>query len=60
MLGFYSIRKLIEAKKLSDSVVNKCITVKSHEWKGNPVTKMNWGDIDNYIILILHNQSLKA
>ncbi|MEG4172079.1 MULTISPECIES: hypothetical protein [unclassified Microcoleus] len=46
MLGVYSIRKLIEAKKLSDSVVNKCITVKFHEWKGNPVTKMNWGDID--------------
>ncbi|MEG5038820.1 MULTISPECIES: hypothetical protein [unclassified Microcoleus] len=46
MLGFYSIRKLIEAKKLSDSVENKCITVKFHEWQGNPVTKMNWGDID--------------
>ncbi|MBD2202389.1 hypothetical protein H6G33_36155 [Calothrix sp. FACHB-1219] len=46
MLGFYSIRKLIEAKKLSDSVVNKCIDVNAYTWKGQPVTKMNWGDID--------------
>jgi hypothetical protein len=46
MLGFYSIRKLIEAKKISESVANKRITVKFHEWKGDPVTKMNWGDID--------------
>lgn len=46
MLGFYSIRKLIEAKKLSDSVVNKCIDVNAYTWKGKPVTKINWGDID--------------
>lgn len=46
MLGFYSIRKLSEAKKISDSVANKGITVKSYAWKGKLVTKMNWGDID--------------
>ncbi|HYW18068.1 MAG TPA: hypothetical protein VE956_01930 [Nodularia sp. (in: cyanobacteria)] len=46
MLGFYSIRKLIEAKKLSDSIVNKSINVNAYKWKGQPVTKMNWGDID--------------
>jgi hypothetical protein len=46
MLGFYSIRKLIEAKKLSDSVANQYIPVNVYSWKGKPVTKMNWGDID--------------
>ncbi|BAY50651.1 hypothetical protein SAMD00079811_82820 (plasmid) [Scytonema sp. HK-05] len=46
MLGFYSIRKLIEAKKLSDSVANQSITVRFYVCKGKLVTRRNWGDID--------------
>lgn len=46
MLGFYSIRKLIEAKKLSDLVVNQTVIASSYTWKGQPVTRMNWLDID--------------
>ena len=46
MLGFYSIRKLIEAKKLSDSVVNQNITASAYTWKGQPVTRVNWLDVD--------------
>lgn len=46
LLGFYSVRRLIEAKKLSDSVVNQNITASAYTWKGQPVTRMNWLDID--------------
>ena len=39
-------RKFIEAKKLSDSVVNQNITASSYTSKGQSVTKMNWLDVD--------------
>jgi hypothetical protein len=48
MLGFYSIRKLIEAKKLSDSVVNQSITASAYTWKGQPVNRIGWLDIDKF------------
>ncbi|MBD2093283.1 hypothetical protein H6F67_25900 [Microcoleus sp. FACHB-1515] len=46
MLGFYTIRKLIEAKKLSDSMVNQNIEASAYTWRGQLVTRMNWLDID--------------
>lgn len=46
MLGFYSIRKLIEAKKLSESVVSQKVIASACTSKGQPVTRMNWLDID--------------
>lgn len=42
MLGFYSIRKLMDSNKLSSDLNNKSITVKKHPWKGEPVTMLNW------------------
>ena len=41
MLGFYSIRKLIEAKKLSDLVANQDIEVFVYKSKDEPVTRIN-------------------
>lgn len=46
MLGFYSIRKLIEAKKLSDSVENQLIDTNLHSFKGEEVTRFNRDRID--------------
>jgi hypothetical protein len=43
MLGFYAVRKLIEAKKLSDSTANQCIALGRYPLRsGKRVTHMNW------------------
>jgi hypothetical protein len=41
MLGFYAIRKLIEAKKLSDDVANQTLRITTHPWRGESVTRLN-------------------
>jgi hypothetical protein len=41
MLGFYSVRKLLEAKKLSDDVANQKLRITAHSWKGKIVTRFN-------------------
>lgn len=46
MLGFYSIRKLIESQKLSKAVINQKITANVFAWKGKPVSRINWNKID--------------
>ena len=46
MLGFYGIRKLIEASKLSDDVAQQSVTLTVHPPTGKPVTKMNWHKLD--------------
>ena len=47
MLGFYSIRKLIEAAKLSNTTVDQQLQLATYPWRGNkPVHKMNWHKID--------------
>jgi len=46
MLGFYSIRKLTEAQKLSDEVKNHQITLRAYPCKEKPVTLMNWHKVD--------------
>lgn len=48
MTGFYIIRKLMEAKKLSDTIVYQKIPVRSHQHRGKPVTLMNWHHIDRH------------
>ena len=45
MIGFYSIRKLIEAKKLSDKVVNAEFSGESYKNIKN-VTNLNWHKIE--------------
>lgn len=46
MLGFYSVRKLIESKKLSDAVVNQSLEAFAYEWMGEPVTLINKSKIE--------------
>ena len=48
MLGFYCIRKLAEAKKLSDEVVNMQITLMSFKFHGHIVTHQNWTNVDKH------------
>jgi hypothetical protein len=46
MLSFYSIRKLGEARKLSNTTVEQPVTLTSFAWLGNAVTIMNWDRVD--------------
>lgn len=46
MVGFYSIRKLIEAKKLNDNMSNMKVQLQSYPGKGKPVALLNWDEID--------------
>jgi hypothetical protein len=46
MLGFYSIRKLVEAKKLSNAVADQEIQVVAFPSLGKPITHMNWHKFD--------------
>jgi hypothetical protein len=48
MIGFYVVRKLMEARKLSDAVIHQKIPVKSHPHRGKPVTLTNWDHIDRH------------
>jgi hypothetical protein len=43
MLGFYSIRKLLEADKLSDDVANQNLRITAYPWMGKTVTRVNRG-----------------
>lgn len=47
MLAFYSIRKLVEAKKLSSTVAERRSSVVTYRWLGKPVTHLNWHRIDD-------------
>ena len=42
MMGFYSIRKLMEEKKLSDSISDSSLPVVAFPSTGKLVTLMNW------------------
>ena len=46
MIGFYSIRKLLEAKKLTIDVVKRSIPATAFPWRGEPVNHLNWHNID--------------
>lgn len=50
-LTFYSIRKLIEAKKLSDQVTSQRISVIIYPPTGHPVTHINWHRSDEHFHL---------
>jgi len=47
MIAFYCIRKLIEAKKLSDRVATQTLSLRSYPSLGKPVTRLNWHDINS-------------
>lgn len=48
MLGFYSIRKLNEARKISDSVSSQEIVVTAYKQKGQTPNRLNWLDINKF------------
>jgi hypothetical protein len=58
MIGFYSIRKLIESHKISDELRDRQVPLIAYPWTGRDVTFMNWDKIDqNYDLegaLMLH------
>ena len=51
MLGFYSIRKLLEAKKLSTSFASIRIPARLYPSKGGTITLLNWHHIDRFFDL---------
>ncbi len=46
MLGFYAIRKLAEAAKISNVNVSREIQITAFPWSGKVVTRLNWHRID--------------
>ncbi len=49
MIGFYSIRKLIESHKISDELRDRLVPLQCYPWSGKEVTYMNWDKLDrNY------------
>ncbi len=46
MVGCYCIRKLIEARKLTDAVANRLVLVVVYEPLGKPVHCMNWHHLE--------------
>ncbi len=46
MMGFYSIRKLVEAKKLSNSTIDCAIRIRTYRSTGKLVTFRNWHKVD--------------
>ncbi len=46
MIGFYSIRKLIEAHKVSDEIRDRPLHLRGYPWTGSVVTFMNVDKID--------------
>ena len=46
MVGFYMVRKLLDASKLSDEVRDKVVPLLEHPATGKPVTYMNWHRLD--------------
>jgi len=60
MTGFYIVRKLMEAHKLSDAVIHQKITVKSHRHRGKPVTLTNWDYIDRHYDLDSSQQTQRT
>jgi hypothetical protein len=46
MLGFYPIRKLLEARKLSHATLTRQVPVTAYPSSGKPVTLLNWHKLD--------------
>jgi len=60
MIGFYIIRKLMDARKLSDSVVQERVTIQSFPHRGKPVTLMNWDHVDRHYDLDRSHQTSRS
>lgn len=44
MIGFYSIRKLVDARKIADNFSERQIEIIAYPWTGKPVTLINRHD----------------
>jgi hypothetical protein len=60
MIGFYIVRKLIDARKLSDVIVHQRIPVRSHLHRGELVTLRNWHHIDKHYDLDNNHQTQRT
>ncbi|NQT21789.1 MAG: hypothetical protein HQ592_18945 [Planctomycetes bacterium] len=60
MTGFYIIRKLMDARKLSDAVVLERVSIQSFPHRGKPVTLMNWDHIDRHYDLDRSHQTSRS
>src|SRR5690606_37513076 len=47
MLGFYAIRKLHEAAKLSSATMRRQTSLLGFPWLGKSVTKLNWHNVQS-------------
>ena len=67
MLGFYGVRKLHEAAKLSTKTMKQNVALVAYPWLGKNVTKLNWhnldrlydfeaGDVEDHDLLFLCHQ----
>jgi len=59
MLGFYSVRKLIDAHMVSDEIRDRPLCLCAYPWTGTPVTYLNWEQIDKKYDLERPNQVTK-
>ena len=55
MIGFYSVRKLVEAKKLSDDTVARTIPILSYQSREKPVTRSNWHRLEELYDMERHS-----
>ena len=46
MLGFYSVRKLIEASKISNDLIESPVSIIMYPSKNKSVTLLNWHKLD--------------
>lgn len=59
MIGFYMVRKLIEAKKVTNELLERSVDIVSHPCTSPPVTLLNWHKIDDlYGLKILQRERI--
>jgi len=57
MIGFYAVRKLVEAEKVSDQTKKMSVHVCEHPPTGKPVTMLNWHKVDELFDLENPNEN---
>ncbi|HKF04323.1 MAG TPA: hypothetical protein VKB49_18520 [Candidatus Sulfotelmatobacter sp.] len=60
MMGFYMLRKLLEAKKLSQSRGASVVRVERFRWNGKPVHRLNWHHLDRMYDLSAREKAQKS
>lgn len=60
MVGFYMVRKLVEAKKLSDALVAHSLTLRLHRRIGRVPDLLNWHHLDRAFELDQHTVATRS